>query len=139
MKEIDYINDRLEDQIEWYDKKSLSSQRIYKWAKGTEIVLAAFIPVVSLSLNNVSLLVSVMGALIAIIEGILNIGKYHENWIEYRSICETLKHEKFMYQTKSGVYKSDEDTFKYLVMRVESIISKENVNWASMHRKEKEG
>lgn len=128
-----YLNERLEDQINWYDKKSMHSQRTFKWLKGIEIIIASFVPIASLGFNQ-PWLAAIMGASIAIIEGLLNLGKYHENWIEYRSICETLKHEKYMYQTKTGVYNTDECTFKYLVERIESIISKENVNWANMNR-----
>jgi hypothetical protein len=64
--------------------------------------------------------------------------KHSENWIEYRSICETLKHEKFMYLYKTGVYRDDTNRFEYFVERVESIISQENINWASLIKNEGE-
>lgn len=35
---------RLEEQIEWYDRRSRYNQRSYKLLKGAEIVAAAFIP-----------------------------------------------------------------------------------------------
>lgn len=131
----EYLNDRLENQINWYDKKSSAAQRKYKGIKITEIILAASIPILASFSDNhwiLSLVIGVIGASIAVLEGILGIGKYHENWIEYRSVCETLRHEKYMYLTQTGIYES-EGKFKMLVERVESVISKENVNWANLH------
>jgi len=39
---------RLNNQIEWYDRKSGSNQFWYKWIKLAQLVLAALIPVLSL-------------------------------------------------------------------------------------------
>ena len=43
-----------------------------------------------------------------------------------------------MYLTRTGVYDT-ESPFKLLVERVESIISKENVNWASLNSNQNGG
>ena len=40
----DPIMERLEDQIAWYDRKSVSNQRAYRRIKITEILAAAVIP-----------------------------------------------------------------------------------------------
>ncbi|EZH67936.1 hypothetical protein DH09_08450 [Bacillaceae bacterium JMAK1] len=139
MNNEQYLKERLEDQISWYDNKSIKSQKRYKSIKGFEIIVAALIPVVAIF--ELTWIAGLMGASIAVLEGILNINKYHENWIEYRSICETLKHEKYMFSTLTGVYRylEEDDAFMLLVERVENIISKENVNWANMNREKKEG
>lgn len=60
--------------------------------------------------------------------------KYHENWIQYRSTAEILKHEKFLYLTRSGGYKNSSASFNELVERCESIISSENVDWVQLHK-----
>ena len=44
LPETDPIMERLEDQIGWYDRKSLINQRIFKRIKMTEILGAAVIP-----------------------------------------------------------------------------------------------
>ena len=43
----DPVIDRLEDQINWYDRKSLSSQHAFKRIKVMEIIAAALIPFLS--------------------------------------------------------------------------------------------
>lgn len=139
--EDQYFKERLDNQIEWYDMKSGDCQKIYKSMKRVELVAAALIPILSTQSSNwfsVAVIVSILGAVIVVIEGFVSLGKYHENWIDYRSICETLKQEKYMYLTRTGVYKtSSDDTFDLLVERIESVISKENVNWANLHSAKK--
>lgn len=135
MTEEEYIKERLEDQIKWYDDKSQRCQKYFKRLRGTVIVLGALIPTLG-AFSAPVYMMSIAGSLIVIIEGFLSFNKYHEQWIEYRSICETLKHEKFMFYTQTGVYhQKNENLFKLLVERVESIISKETVNWANMQTK----
>lgn len=134
--EAAYIDERLEHQISWYDGKSARCQQLYKRIKRTEIILATAIPVLAGLVDScpiIAYLLGILGGTIAVLEGYLSIGKYHENWIDYRSICETLRHEKYMYLTKTGVYKT-EDSFELLVERIESVISKENVNWANLNK-----
>ncbi|ART74886.1 hypothetical protein B4U37_01965 [Sutcliffiella horikoshii] len=142
MTEQEYLIERLEDQISWYDKKSGQAQRYYKWMKRLVIIISASIPLFVGFIAEAKVwatIVGTLGVIIAGIEGWLSLSKYHENWIEYRSICETLKHEKYMFLTKTGVYNGIEDPFKYFVERVESIISKENVNWANLNSKNNGG
>ncbi|MCM3239597.1 DUF4231 domain-containing protein [Heyndrickxia oleronia] len=133
--EEDYIHQRLDYQISWYDKKSQKSQKAYKFLKVIEISASASIPLFTGFIVDFKFwvtIVGILGMVITIIEGWLALTKHHENWIEYRSICETLKHEKYMFLTRTGVYVS-EIPFRLFVERIESIISKENVNWANLN------
>ncbi|MCE4045575.1 DUF4231 domain-containing protein [Lysinibacillus fusiformis] len=130
-----YFQERLDNQINWYDKKSSHFQKVYRCLKGIVIFFSASIPLLVGFISDYGFWEIVIGAIgvsIAVIEGWLSLTKYHENWIEYRSICETLRHEKYMYLTRTGVY-DIENPFKVLVDRVESIISNETVNWASLN------
>ena len=145
INENTYITNRLDDQIQWYSSKSQSCQKKYKWLQGTEIILAAAIPVLGCiaglypddCLKNMMLCASsLLGAAIAVIESICKMCKFHENWIQYRFIAELLKHEKYLYLTKTEPY-DIEDRFSYLVQRVERIISSENVNWVGINEPDK--
>ena len=46
MNDREYIEGRLEDQINWYDRASAKHKRRYTFFKVTEITFAASIPVV---------------------------------------------------------------------------------------------
>ena len=141
ISEETYIEERLNDQINWYDLKSIKAQKYYKSLKRIEIILSSSIPLLVGFITEAKIWISIVGFIGVVItatEGWLHISKYHENWIEYRSICETLRHEKYMYLTRTGVYDS-ENPFSVLVERVESIISKENVNWANLNSSQNGG
>src|SRR5215472_6686560 len=92
--EIDPIMERLEDQIGWYDRKSTINQRYFKRIKMVEIVSAALIPFLSaFSLPRIMWATGGLGVLITVLEGMLHLNQYQQNWIAYRSTCESLKHE----------------------------------------------
>jgi hypothetical protein len=98
LPESDPIIERLEDQIAWYDKRSLTNQRIFKRLKMVEIVAAAIIPfLAALKSSQVRWVTGGLGVLITVLEGMLHLNQYQQNWIAYRSTCESLKHEKYVY------------------------------------------
>ena len=72
-----------------------------------------------------------LGVLITILEGALHLNQYQENWIAYRSTCESLKHEKYVYIAKASPYAGVADARALLAERVESLVSQEHAKWAS--------
>jgi len=124
---------RLEDQIAWYDRKSLLNQRIYKRLKMIEILAAALIPFLAAwTFPHVLGVTAALGLTITVIEGALHLNQYQENWIAYRSTCESLRHEKYAYLGKASPYTSDvADSHALLAERVESLVSQEHAKWAS--------
>ena len=47
MNEEDYLKERLDDQLEWYSKKSQLNQKWFKRLRLVEIISAAIIPFIS--------------------------------------------------------------------------------------------
>lgn len=143
MNEQDYLTQRLDDQISWYDKKSQAHQKWYKWHKRVEIVAGAIIPITSaLDFKYFKVISVACSSIILGCESLISLSNHQSNWTQYRTTAETLRHEKYMYQTKTGVYKNEEDSFALLVERCETIISSENINWANLQTdtaKRKEG
>lgn len=130
MPEADPTLERLEDQINWYDRKSNYNQRAYKWLKIIEIVAAALVPL-SAGFHLPAPFTGSLGVLIAILEGLLQLNQYHHNWITYRSTCETLKHEKYLYLGNAGPYSASPAAHALLAERIESLVSQEHAKWAS--------
>lgn len=133
----EYLHDRLDDQINWYSQKSQWNQAWFKRLRVVEILFATSIPFlvsyITLETTTLKLVVGAMGIVVALISGLVTLYKFQENWIEYRTTAETLKHEKYLYLTLIAPYDGDEP-FRLLVARVESTISKENTNWAQLTR-----
>ena len=137
MSPEEYLRDRLDDQINWYSQKSQWHQTWFKRLRVVEILFATSIPfLVSYITPETGILKLIVGALsvvVALVSGLVTLYKFQENWIEYRTTAETLKHEKYLYLTQSAPYDGDEP-FRLLVERVEATISKENTNWAQLTR-----
>lgn len=122
MTENEYIAQRLDDQIEWYDRKSMWNQKWYKRLKTAEFVLAASVPVLVAFVAShpvIKVVIAAAGSAVAVISAVHGLYNFHENWIEYRSVCEALKREKHLYLTRSGIYAEAENPFSLLVDRAE--------------------
>jgi hypothetical protein len=136
----DPIFDRLEDQIDWYDRKSRSAQHVFKRIKVVEILSAAAIPFLAgLSYRYDKLVTGGLGVLITILEGLLHLNQYQQNWTNYRSTCEALKHEKYVYLAKAGPYATAQDPHALLAERIESTVSQEHAQWASVQQQAAKG
>jgi len=127
---------RVDDQIDWYDGKSQSAQKHFRWLRRAEILCAAAIPFLAgFSGRHASIPVAVglLGSVIVVLAAFQSLGQHHENWIEYRTTCESLKHEKYLFLTAARPYDTD-DPFPRFVDRVEGLISKENSSWSQHTR-----
>lgn len=125
---------RVADQIRWYDKKSATNKNSFLSLKITEIVLALTIPLLSGYMETQSVIakiVGVLGLIVATIAGLITLLKYQENWIEYRTVAESLKLEKFLFLAKAGPYKESKASFPLFAERFESLISNSTKKWTS--------
>ena len=133
MEQDTYIEERLDDQIAWYDKKSQSNQKWHKRLRVIELIAGACSPFLAAYITETSLALKVavgfLGLVVTFITGVVTLYKFQENWVEYRTTCEALKHEKFLYLTQSDPYDT-EAPFNLLVQRVENLLSSENSRWA---------
>ena len=128
----EYIEQRLNDQIDWYDRKSITNQRWFKRLRFAEIAAAATIPLFSGFAGNsfsIKIVIGALGVLVAVIASVLGLLQLHEHWIEYRATAESLRKEKFLFLTQTDPYGKD-DAFHLLVQRVEALLTKENADWA---------
>jgi len=136
MTSDEYMSDRVDDQIKWYDQKSQRAQRWFKIFRAVEVIAAGSIPLFAGFGGGASwsvVVAGVLGAVVAILASLLSLNQFQENWIEYRTTCESLKHEKYLFLTKAEPY-HEEDPFGLFVQRIESLISKENSAWSQYTR-----
>jgi hypothetical protein len=132
----DVVWERLESQIAWYDARSARNQRAFKRLKYAEIVAAASIPVVA-GIDGAPLVIpAVLGALVVVVESILHLNQYHENWLTYRSAAETLRSERVLYLARAGYYASAPDPHALLAERMVAMSSRENTKWAAQQEQE---
>jgi len=122
--------DRLQDQIDWYGRKSGQNQKWFKRLKICTMTFAALIPALA-NVKNGSQVAAGLGVLIVILEGLQQVYQFQANWISYRATCEALKHEKFLYLAKAGGYAKAADPRVLLAEQVESLVSQEHAKWVS--------
>src|SRR5262249_5612342 len=72
-----------------------------------------------------------LGVFIVVLEGMQQLNQYHANWISYRSTCEALKHEKYLYLAQAGPYAGAANPRAMLAERIESLVSQEHAKWSS--------
>ena len=128
---------RLEDQLTWYDRKSVDCARRFKVLKGAEMIAAAAIPVVAVE-HTPAITAAVLGALVLLVEGFLQLNQYQQNWITYRATAEALKHEKFLYLARADVYANTRHPDALLAERIERLISQEHAPSGETARRQTE-
>lgn len=140
MQPEEYLQQRVDDQIDWYDRKSRGAQGRYKFLRVLEICVAASIPVISgfassieKLIPNPMLVVALAGVLLTVIAGLLSLYRYQEVWVNYRAVCESLRREKFFFLTRTPPYDGP-SPLPLLVERAEALMSQENNSWTSYIR-----
>jgi hypothetical protein len=66
--------------------------------------LVPIINVFSLPDNSLRIISSILGGIIVIVTGLLQLYKHQENWILFRTTQELLKREKALYMNDAGDY-----------------------------------
>jgi len=129
---------RLQEQLGWYDQKSMCCQRTYKRIQIGQIGLAILIPVMSFLPNGCAKwATAIAGAAIALLEALQHMNQYSMLWIAYRSTAEHLKHEMYLFLSSAGPYRglSKEECLVQLAERVEEHVSTEHANWFNETRR----
>lgn len=125
-----YLSERVQDQIAWYEKKSAWNQRWFKRLRIIEILAAALIPFLTAVPDppNMRLVIGGLGVVITVVAGILALFQFQERWTEYRATSESLKKERFLFLTGAEPY-ADANAFPVFVQRVETLLANENTGW----------
>lgn len=138
-----YLSSRVDDQIAWYDRKAIISQKMYVRLQTLIIMLSLFLPIllsipkniggvdISTTINSGATIISIFLAVLIAYQSFHN---YREKWAAYRTSAETLKHEKYMYLTISGKYRDSAHAFENFVETIEGHVFKEHAQWAQLRK-----
>ena len=142
--ELNYIKNRLDDQINWYSGKANQNKARYHGSQVLIIIAAALIPVINIidfAPIETRIFSTILAGTIIGAAGILQLKKFQENWILYRATEEILKKEKNMFENGAGEYSelADDQKHKLLVERVEAIILNQNYQYFGLHREKPPG
>jgi hypothetical protein len=124
------VDERLEDQLAWYDAKATRNRQWFQTMKVLQIVIAAAIPVVAAADASVAV-AGALGAVIVVLEGLQQLFQYQQNWVAYRNTAEALKHEKYLFLAGAAPYHDAERPKVLLAQRVGDLVQKEHAAWTA--------
>jgi hypothetical protein len=131
MNQEEYLKQRVDDQINWYNSKSQRCQKSFKALRLFEITAAAMIPLLSgyvSQCEGLEYAVGFLGFCVAVVAGALGLFQYQERWTKYRITCEALTREKYLFLTGAEPYNVSE-ALPLFVAKSEDLMSKEQQSW----------
>jgi Protein of unknown function (DUF4231) len=137
---LEYQKERVEDQLDWYDRKAIFNKNRFRLFQIITIIASAIVPIVNIyPIGDVQtrIISSILGGTIAIVTAITQLEKYQESWILYRTTHELLKKEKFLFKNNAGDYNanlSEDDRNRLFVERIETIVSSETTKYFAMYQ-----
>ena len=135
-----YDERRVIGRINWYHSRAVRNKKKFHRSQIIIIGAGALIPIVNVvnfAPDEIRLISSILAGIVLGFTGFLQLRRYQENWILYRSTGESIRREYYFYKNKVGPYsdiKDDEQRKKVLVERVEDIIASENNRFLITHR-----
>jgi hypothetical protein len=123
----DYLKNRYQDQISWYDRKAIRNKRLYNVFQTCVILfsgLAAILAALNPQWEKPALII--LTTLATAFSMIMVAYRYQELWMNYRTVCETLRKEIHYYTARIGEYHTSSSPRQLFVQRVEAFISREN-------------
>lgn len=138
MSKEEYIEERIKDQINFFDKKSPLMKRHYYVFAFLATVGAILTPVI-VNIEEYSKYSTFVSVIVAVSISINGLFKFKDKWLLYRSSAEYLNSLLYKYQAESSCKDFDEDKeFKRLKDDVESFLSKSNNEWRGLIETEKD-
>jgi hypothetical protein len=128
-----YIDERLNDQLRYYDKVANRAKSRYLWARSISVVAGALVPVfVNLDFPYVDVITTLLSVLVVLIVSLEGVFHFREQWTNSRSTSESLRKEYFAFVSAEGRYaetgSNPAEAFRAFVGRVEAMIESENLS-----------
>ncbi|MBW4362050.1 DUF4231 domain-containing protein [Flavobacterium taihuense] len=142
MQSEQYLKERVNDQITWYNKNSGNNKFYYMTTKVVLTISAAIIPALTAYMDKdniiIKIAIGVLSVLMAILVNINGIFRFKENWIQYRYMSELLQSEKQLYIAEAGKYKNNTEKDSLFVESIEGLLKNENSQWLETIKSGKE-
>jgi len=137
----DYLRDRVDDQIRYFDSSAIRNQRSYRILKRTSIICNITTTMTIALAFTVPDEYKVTMGIVALVLSTLVLATYQweefENygakWEKFRLVAEQLRSERHLYLNKAGRYTADDATnHRSLVEAVESVIRGTDISYFSL-------
>ena len=135
-----YVERRLEPQRKWHNEKATWNKRRFYAVEVATLLAGAAIPVVNLWLVHdafwAGVLSAILGGVVVVAGSVGKLFKFHENWLQYRTLVEALEREKELYSVGAGEYAdvNEAERNRLLVERVENILASTTSQFIETHQ-----
>jgi len=134
-----YLKGRFFSELEYYESKAMRNKEYCQLFQVVIIVFSVLTPIfLATGLSVLQIIAVMLSGVVAIATSVLGTFKFQENWLSFRTVAESLKREKILYDSKNCEYESTEDPEKLFVLKIETLISKEHNTWTNYHQIPKE-
>jgi len=137
LKAADYIEERINPEIEYYNKQAGKAKRNYLTMRGITVVGGALVPVL-ININGLPLPYStilttattVISLMVVLFVSLETVYRYREQWTNYRTAEHKLKNEYFLFTSKAGEYAELDEHRAYIIFvnRIEQALETENAS-----------
>ena len=124
----EYISERLNESIAWYDKQAGSLKTRYLRMRAITVIGGALVPVLAnLDIPYVDYLTTFISLIVVLLVSLESVYHYSAQWTNYRSTEQFLRKEYFLFTANEGPYAEcrEDDAYRLFVERVERAIQAE--------------
>lgn len=123
----EYMQERADYKIALYKQLSDLHKKRYYLISFFTIALSAIVPVAVNLFQRNTLIPTIISLLLTILVGLEKLFLFREHWKNYDLAEESLRKEKYLYQTRSGAYagKGTQEAFQLFVENFETRIHEE--------------
>ncbi len=137
-----YMNERVDDQISYFDINAIRNQKTYRRIKLTAIscnVLTTMVIALAFTVPEdykvfMGIIALILSTIVLATYQLEEFQNYGAKWEKFRLVSEQLKSEKYRYLNRTGSYSDEDDTSnkKQFVETVESIIRGTDIAYFSL-------
>ena len=127
----EYIDERVNQFREWYDKKASRAKKLYQWMRAITVVGGALVPVmINLPIRYIDVATTLISLLVVVLISLESVFHFREQWKNYRATEQLLAKEYFNFVAAEGPYRDQDEKEAFLgfVDRIENAIASENAS-----------
>ena len=141
-----YLSERVQDQINYHDRKALESQRRFRRLATLSITASSLTPLlIALEIiisppaldEPLEVAFKILPVAVAVLAAIATVSlaafKHKESWIAHRSACEALRREVHLFRYGAGPYAAAKDPSALFVARAETLMESEGREWKQLY------
>jgi len=131
MTQEEYIDERLNQFREWYDKKATNAKKIALRMRAVTVIGGAIVPVlINFPFFDADIIATIVSLIVVVFVSLETVFHFREQWKNYRATEQLLAKEYFNFVTAEGPYREQEEREAFLnfVDRVENAIASENAS-----------